>query len=158
MSIYSRNLSKMNWKHRCGNGFRSCKISGRIYQLNSLLFYNEKTLSLIGQTFCHSHVIFSFFVTVNTVLLSLDRMTAPGKRYNPRDQHFNLKSQMGNTHTHRRKSDKPSLKTKAAFHNQKLDEKHRANLKQTPEVVLSVVKTEEILGWCKSYCGFCNCF
>ena len=33
-----------------------------MYQLNSLLFSNEKTLSLIGQTFSHPHVIFSFFV------------------------------------------------------------------------------------------------
>lgn len=67
------------------DGLINCKISGTIYQLNSLLFYNEKTLSLIGQTALILMLFSHFFVRVNTVLLSLDRMTAPGRRYNPRD-------------------------------------------------------------------------
>lgn len=42
------------------DGLINCKISGTIYQLNSLLFCNEKTLSLIGQT-CLILMLFSHF-------------------------------------------------------------------------------------------------
>lgn len=118
-----------------------CKISGRIDQLNSLLFYNEKTLSLIGQIFSHSHVIFSpFFCDGKYSVVIMDRMTASGKRYNPKDQHFNLKSQ-GKKIQEEIKQSKDG--NKSCISQSKVRQKAPVNLKPTPEVVLSKAKAEE---------------
>lgn len=60
------------------------KISGPIYQLNNLLFYNEKTLSLIGQTSLSDSLCFLFCHGKYNAVIT-DRMTASGKRYNSGD-------------------------------------------------------------------------
>lgn len=140
-SIYYWNLSKTNWKQRCGNACIICKISGRNYQLSTLLFYNEKDTITNRSNILLSLHSFLCFGDGKCSVVICGQDDSFRQEIPPQGLALQFKKPRGEKQ--RRKSGKASLETKAAYRHQKLDRK-RLLISSRLQVVCSIAKPEEM--------------